>query len=821
MKLFKLFVIIMFASLPALSQNISRMEYFIDEDPGYGNGVTIPFSGTAIAEADFTVPLGALDNGLHLLFLRAQNQDGDWSITSVHHIFKAVFQSPEEEIAELEYFFDTDPGPGNGTSVPVSPGASVDVAFQADMSGLSPGMHFLYARARSTDGVWGNLHQHPVLVDVIETSLTDITDVEYFIDDDPGFGNAIPVAVTPSTLQEVAFGVDVAGIDPGIHFITVRAKTDNDVWSHCYTSLFMVDVLQFQPENIMEVEYFIDEDPGVGNAQSVPITPSQVIDLDFLVDPGTINPGIHFLCVRAKDEDGIWSMSYVQPFMYDFMQAQNNLNIEYVEYFVDTDPGFGNATSVPVTPSSVVELDFNIQPTDLESGMHFLHIRGRDQDGIWSLTETHAFLYNFMQSQENRAITYFEYFVDDDPGYGNAMPVDVTAGPIVELDFVADLNAMEPGIHFLVLRGQDEDGVWSLCNVHPFFTGGWGEEANITQLEYFFDEDPGYGTGNIVDIDPAAKVVSLDFNMNLAGIPEGQHLVYTRAKDENGAWSSTMIDTLEVLPPLGEYALQFDGMDDFLEAGDVWFPADDLTIEAWIKPEETGETQEIVFWSGENSTVQFRVNGNGSLLYGESVSGSWNFVLSGPGQILPGRWTHVAISKGGDQCNLYVNGTHVGYGEFDENPVTSVLNIGGRAPNMDRFFNGQIDEVRIWETARTQQEIRDNLCGNFTGTEPGIFGRWNFNDGPGSAVASDSGPNGFGAWLYNMQPQTGPDCSWIEHECQLPPSIDLAVRSIISPRTLVWNRQGTSVEVIIELMNHGMDDFNGEITLAYEPGGSP
>ncbi|MFP4471240.1 MAG: hypothetical protein ACLFPE_11175, partial [Bacteroidales bacterium] len=163
MKLFKLFVIIMFASLPALSQNISRMEYFIDEDPGYGNGVTIPFSGTAIAEADFTVPLGALDNGLHLLFLRAQNQDGDWSITSVHHIFKAVFQSPEEEIAELEYFFDTDPGPGNGTSVPVSPGASVDVAFQADMSGLSPGMHFLYARARSTDGVWGNLHQHLVL----------------------------------------------------------------------------------------------------------------------------------------------------------------------------------------------------------------------------------------------------------------------------------------------------------------------------------------------------------------------------------------------------------------------------------------------------------------------------------------------------------------------------------------------------------------------------------------------------------------------------------------------------------------------------------
>ena len=64
------------------------------------------------------------------------------------------------DIVDAEYFFDTDPGEGNGEPLPAvdgtfdSPGESVDFTG-VDLSGLKIGGHTIYARFKSTDGVWG------------------------------------------------------------------------------------------------------------------------------------------------------------------------------------------------------------------------------------------------------------------------------------------------------------------------------------------------------------------------------------------------------------------------------------------------------------------------------------------------------------------------------------------------------------------------------------------------------------------------------------------------------------------------------------------
>src|SRR5438309_2249773 len=54
------------------------------------------------------------------------------------------------------------------------------------------------------------------------------------------------------------------------------------------------------------------------------------------------------------------------------------------------------------------------------------------------------------------------------------------------------------------------------------------------------------------------------------------------------------------------------------------------------------------------------------------------------------------------------------------------------------FFNGVIDEVRIWNVARTQQQIQDGMSGEIL-SAPNLLGRWGLNENSGTSVADSSG----------------------------------------------------------------------------------
>ncbi len=966
MKSYKLIIILLFVSLLGVSQNITRMEYFVDTDPGYGNGISIPFSGSEIAEADFTVPLNSLGNGIHFLYLRAQNQDGDWSVTSVHHILKDVFQgedavidhaeyyidndpgfgngtaislssgkvvdiafnldlsglstglhflnlrtrtndgtwsltntyhilsdvfnSADAEISEIEYFFDNDPGLGNGIPVSVSQAKVVDVTFQADLSALSPGLHFLHTRAKTNDNTWGMLHNHPVFVDILGTIDSEITQFEYFIDIDPGIGNATSVDILPGKVVDVAFDLDVSSLDPGFHFLSIRSASEDNIWSHAYTSLFLMDVLDSGESPITKVEYFVDEDPGIGNATDVSITPGKVVEIAFDVDVTSLDQGFHFVSVRSASENNIWSHAYTSMFLMDVLDSGES-PITKVEYFVDTDPGIGEATEVSITPGKVVDLAFDVDVSNLESGFHFVSIRSASENNVWSHAYTSMFLMDVLDSGESpiTKVEYFvdtdpgigeatevsitpgkvvelafdvdvsslesgfhfvsvrsasaddvwshaytsmflmdvldtgaepivevEYFIDDDPGIGLATQVSITPGKVVDLSFEIDLNGQEPGFHFVTVRSKSEAGVWSMGYFQMFYLDHISSLSNpdLVAVEYFLDEDPGFGNGTSRNINPQVPVADKDFIVSFGSVEPGEHILYMRAQDEFDNWSIVAYDTVMVEQG-SYYALRFDGENDYLEAADVSFPEDELTIEAWINPTELSGYQEIAYWYGDAASVQFRVNPDGSILYGESGNG-WSFVTSEPNIIPTNEWTHVALTKEGDLCNIYANGIQVGFYQFDNNPVCHTLQIGGRGNNMDRFFNGDIDEVRIWNVARTQEEIRDNFCGELTGNEQGIYGLWHCDQGPTYSVAYDFGPNGFVASLNNMEINAGPDCAWVDHSCELPPAINLAITSFESPEDLILASASSVVDITINVRNFGIESWDGNVTLSYQ-----
>ena len=157
---------------------------------------------------------------------------------------------------------------------------------------------------------------------------------------------------------------------------------------------------------IVQVEYFIDNDPGPGNGVQVPLVApflnvSDISGMNILVNfGGTLSQNTHTVFVRTKDANGKWSIANFKRFD-NPPQGQINYPIPpvaaplitAVEYFIDTDPGPGNGTKFPFIHATDVTLSNRIVdiPAGLSPGTHRLFVRSL-QDGKWSITNQKNFL---------------------------------------------------------------------------------------------------------------------------------------------------------------------------------------------------------------------------------------------------------------------------------------------------------------------------------------------------------------------------------------------------------------------------------------------
>ncbi|MBK8685500.1 MAG: hypothetical protein IPN26_11150 [Bacteroidetes bacterium] len=62
---------------------------------------------------------------------------------------------------------------------------------------------------------------------------------------------------------------------------------------------------------------------------------------------------------------------------------------------------------------------------------------------------------------------------------------------------------------------------------------------NIVKIEYFFDNDPGFGNGTSAPITPGSNIANLNINADVSALPSGIHQLYVRCQDANGQWSIT------------------------------------------------------------------------------------------------------------------------------------------------------------------------------------------------------------------------------------------------------------------------------------------
>ncbi len=209
-------------------------------------------------------------------------------------------------------------------------------------------------------------------------------------------------------------------------------------------------------------------------------------------------------------------------------------------------------------------------------------------------------------------------------------------------------------------------------------------------------------------------------------------------------------------------ALNFDGVNDYvLGTKNTSLNLTQGTIEAWIKTSDAGSGYRGIIVKQYNYGVFLN---NNKLIAFEWISGS---IKNSDIYLNDGIWHHIAFSFNSEVINgskLYIDGNPVltftyKIAHFDR---TIAVGNGKDDTSIIQFFNGQIDQVRVWNTIRTDAEILANYKNCLNGNETGIVMLWNFEEGAGTTATDVSGNSNNGS-LTNIDTSTnwvsGYDCS--------------------------------------------------------------
>jgi len=287
-------------------------------------------------------------------------------------------------------------------------------------------------------------------------------------------------------------------------------------------------------------------------------------------------------------------------------------------------------------------------------------------------------------------------------------------------------------------------------------------------------------------------------------------------------------------------SLKFDGTDDYVTIPDdsaYYFGTDDFTFEAWINADLIQGNYPLI--------LSKRLAGNAfsGFIFGLATDGKLYAQLDGS-NFIPGLGPdlrdntchHVALSRinaASDTLRFFLDGQVLGYiltGDTDidtDHPIW----IGWDEPNPgNHYYNGFIKEVRVWNVARTEQEIQDNMNIGLTGNEAGLVGYWQLRESSGQVV-TDYSANANHGYLGNSSGIDSSDPLWdnscgiaitgLDHidklQSEVPAypnpttgllTVDMSALNIDEASMGIYNIYGKELQKAVKSLSNGKFEFD-------------
>lgn len=178
-----------------------------------------------------------------------------------------------------------------------------------------------------------------------------------------------------------------------------------------------------------------------------------------------------------------------------------------------------------------------------------------------------------------------------------------------------------------------------------------------------------------------------------------------------------------------------------------------VTVEVWAKSSQW-------YRSGSDNTIISNTQGGGYAIYIQGATGNLLFIayangtyqvasIASASALVNGNWHHFAGTWDGTTAKLYVDGVlkgsstplgstyNIAYGNSANNLFLGAESAGtSTTPDANRYFDGQLDEVRIWNVTRTAAQIKAYIFKPVANNASGLLAYYKCNEGSGTTLVN-------------------------------------------------------------------------------------
>lgn len=307
------------------AQNINRVEYFIDSDPGIGKATAVTVTPASNLTTSFDINIQTLNEGVHTLYVRSKDAGNRWSLTGSRIFYKATAPASSPDIVQLAYSIDNITGI---TSANVTPAQDIkDFALDIDIQSLSEGIHTLYIKSKDATGKWSLTGSRIFYKAKAASATPKIIELLYSFDNASSFTKK-NVATPTTDLKDYAIDIDITSLEDGEHTLYIQSKNEQGAYSLTASRVFVKNSVQTSSHDafISEKEIVIKLYPNPANSKLFiesteklsdfsisDMTGREILHKDIPyngIDISTLQTGVYFLKINSAA--GISTLKFIK-----------------------------------------------------------------------------------------------------------------------------------------------------------------------------------------------------------------------------------------------------------------------------------------------------------------------------------------------------------------------------------------------------------------------------------------------------------------------------------------------------------------------------